>query len=388
MRSSSLIPPPESGLLLTNAGMNQFIPYFLGQAEAPFRRADTCQKCFGPTTSRTSGTTPATSRSSRCSATSRSATTSRPSRRVGARARHRGLRHRSRPAVDDGLRGRRRGRSGVWSTGLGIPPERIVRALDAGEPTNYWRTHAAGPAGPCSEIFVDRGPATAPRAARTSTKTGSWRSGTTSSCRTEVDGDAAVLARSRRRTWTRGPRLERVAMVLQGVDNVFETDLLRPILEVGERRSGRTHGADPRDDTSLKIIAEHGRAATFLIADGVQPANEGRGYILRRMLRRVVSHARRLGIEGGMPRRRDHDRHRAVRRDVPRTPGERGLHPPGRRLGGGPVLGDVAAGPRPVRGVRRTAPSIAGSRARTRSSCTTRTGSRSSCSRRSRAARG
>ena len=86
-------------------------------------------------------------------------------------------------------------------------------------------------------------------------------------------------------------------MVLQDVDNVFETDLLRPLLEVAESLSGRTHGSDERTDVSLKVIAEHGRATSFLIADGVLPSNEGRGYILRRMLRRVVSHARRLGIE-------------------------------------------------------------------------------------------
>jgi alanyl-tRNA synthetase len=86
-------------------------------------------------------------------------------------------------------------------------------------------------------------------------------------------------------------------MVLQDVDDIFATDLVRPLLEVAESISGRTHGRDERDDVSLKVIAEHGRATTFLIADGVQPSNEGRGYILRRMLRRVVSHARRLGIE-------------------------------------------------------------------------------------------
>jgi alanyl-tRNA synthetase len=97
-----------------------------------------------------------------------------------------------------------------------------------------------------------------------------------------------------------GASLERVAMLLQGVDNVFETDLLRPMLEVAESLSGRTHGHDTADDVSLKVIAEHGRAAAFLIADGVQPSNVGRGYILRRMLRRVVSHARRLGIDGSV----------------------------------------------------------------------------------------
>ena len=113
----------------------------------------------------------------------------------------------------------------------------------------------------------------------------------------QVDHDLRIVGSLPAKNVDTGSSLERVAMVLQGVENVFETDLLRPMLEVGESLSGKEHGRDPTDDVSLKIIAEHGRATTFLIADGVQPSNEGRGYILRRMLRRSVSHARRLGIE-------------------------------------------------------------------------------------------
>ena len=94
-----------------------------------------------------------------------------------------------------------------------------------------------------------------------------------------------------------GASVERLAVVLQDADHAFETDLLRPLVEVAEALSGRRLGKDERDDVSLKVIGEHGRATTFLIADGVQPSNEGRGYLVRRMLRRVVSHARRLGIE-------------------------------------------------------------------------------------------
>src|SRR5437588_3405859 len=93
-----------------------------------------------------------------------------------------------------------------------------------------------------------------------------------------------------------GSGLERVAMVLQGKDSFYETDLVRPVLEVAESLSGKRYGAEDRTDISLRIIAEHGRAVTFLIADGVVPSNEGRGYVLRRMLRRLVTHARRLGV--------------------------------------------------------------------------------------------
>ena len=113
----------------------------------------------------------------------------------------------------------------------------------------------------------------------------------------EVDADENVVRELPAKSIDTGSSLERVATVLQDVDNLFETDLLRPLLEVAESLSGKRHGDDERTDVSLKIIAEHGRATTFLVADGVLPSNEGRGYVLRRMLRRVVSHARRLGVE-------------------------------------------------------------------------------------------
>jgi alanyl-tRNA synthetase len=113
----------------------------------------------------------------------------------------------------------------------------------------------------------------------------------------EVDDHATVLGDLPAKNIDTGSSVERVAVVLQDVRNVFETDLFTPLLEVAESLSGTRHGQDERTDVSLKVIAEHGRATTFLIADGVQPSNEGRGYVLRRMLRRVVSHARRLGIE-------------------------------------------------------------------------------------------
>ncbi len=114
----------------------------------------------------------------------------------------------------------------------------------------------------------------------------------------QIDGEGTVLAPLPGKNVDTGSCLERVATILQGVDNVFETDLFLPILEVVEGLSGHRHGADARNDVSLKIVAEHARATAFLIADGVQPSNEGRGYILRRMLRRAVSHARRLGVQG------------------------------------------------------------------------------------------
>src|SRR5207244_9632369 len=116
----------------------------------------------------------------------------------------------------------------------------------------------------------------------------------------EVDDHEHVLRELPAKNIDTGSSLERVATVLQDVDTIFDTDLMRPLLEVAESLSGRRHGEDERTDVSLKVMAEHGRATTFLVADGVLPSNEGRGYILRRMLRRLVTFARRLGVDRPM----------------------------------------------------------------------------------------
>ena len=303
VRSSSLIPPPESGLLLTNAGMNQFIPYFLGQATAPYPRAVTSQKVM-----RTNDI-----------------------ENVGRDARHEtffemlgnfsfadyfkadaitwahelitegyGIDHDLLWVTvydhDDEA-------ADAWVDLAGLSPERIVRRGkldDEGELANYWHTHAAGPAGPCSEIFVDRGARYGPEGGPDVDEERFMEIWNLVFMQEQVDGALEVVAPLPGKNVDTGSSLERVAMILQGVDNVFETDLFRPTLELAERLSGKRHGEDARVDVSLKVVAEHGRATTFLIADGVQPSNEGRGYILRRMLRRAVSHARRLGIEGSV----------------------------------------------------------------------------------------
>jgi alanyl-tRNA synthetase len=299
VRSSSLIPPPESGLLLTNAGMNQFIPYFLGQADPPYRRSVTSQKVM-----RTNDI-----------------------ENVGRDARHLTFFEMlgnfsfgdyfkaeaigwAAELVTEGY-GIDRDRLWVtvyddddvsataWIDLAGLDPSRIVRRgkLDAeGEPANYWHTHAAGPAGPCSEIFVDRGAAYGPDGGPDVDEERFMEIWNLVFIQDEIDATLEIVGRLPEENVDTGSSLERVATVLQDVDNVFETDLFRPTLEVVEAMSGRRHGEDARDDVSLKIVAEHGRATAFLIADGVLPANEGRGYILRRMLRRAVAHARRLGI--------------------------------------------------------------------------------------------
>jgi alanyl-tRNA synthetase len=292
--SSPLIPPPESGLLLTNAGMNQFIPYFLGRATPPFLRAVTAQKVFRAVDIEL----------------------------VGTDARHLclfemlgnfsfgdyfkaescawGL-----ELVTEGY-GIDRDRLwvtvyetddetlGIWRD-LGFPADRIVRR---GKADNYWWTHAAGPAGPCSEIYVDRGPKYGPEGGPAVDEERYMEIWNHVFMQEEVDAQANVLRPLPAKNIDTGSSLERVATVLQDADSIFETDLFAPLVKRVESLSSRHYGVDEREDVSIRIVSEHARAASFLVADGVQPSNSGRGYILRRLLRRVVLHARRLGIGG------------------------------------------------------------------------------------------
>jgi len=157
--------------------------------------------------------------------------------------------------------------------------------------------HAAGPCGPCSEIYVDRGPAYGPDGGPDVDEERFLEIWNLVFMQDECDEHAEVVRELPRKNIDTGSSLERVAVVLQDVASAFDTDLLRPLVASAEELTGRVYGRQGRDDVSLRIIAEHARAATFLIADGVLPSNEGRGYVLRRMLRRLVTHARRLGVE-------------------------------------------------------------------------------------------
>jgi alanyl-tRNA synthetase len=297
--SSSLIPPLESGLLLTNAGMNQFIPYFLGHAQAPFPRATTDQRCFRALDIDNVGHTARHltffemlgnfSFGDYFKAEAVSWAHELVTQRYGIDAERLWV-----TVFEEDTEA-----EAAWDA-AGLPASRIVKRGkfdEDGEFANFWSTHAPGPCGPCSEIFVDRGPRFGPDGGPDVDEERFMEIWNLVFIQDETDDGVNVVGELPAKNIDTGSGLERLATVLQGVDSVFETDLLRPLLEVAESLSGRTHGRDERDDVSLKVIAEHGRATTFLIADGVQPSNDGRGYVLRRMLRRVVSHARRLGIE-------------------------------------------------------------------------------------------
>jgi alanyl-tRNA synthetase len=181
----------------------------------------------------------------------------------------------------------------LWRAVVGIPAERIVRL---GEKDNFWSMGDTGPCGPCSEILIDQGPAMS-----------CGKPGCAVGCdcdryleiwnlvfmQFERNGEGHLAPAAA----DTGAGLERLAAVLQGVPSNFDTDLLRPIIACTEELSGKRYGGDLQVDVSLRVIADHARSTTFLVADGVLPSNEGRGYVLRRILRRGLRHGRLLGLD-------------------------------------------------------------------------------------------
>ena len=293
--SSSLVPNDPS-LLLTNAGMVQFKPYFLGEEKTTYKRATSVQKCVRTTDIES----------------------------VGITARHNtffemlgnfsfGDYYKAEvipwawelitqvlaidPATlwmsvyeEDGEA------ESIWKSTPGVDSERVIRL---GADDNFWDMGATGPCGPCSEILYDRGE--------------KYSCGPDCEPGCDCDrflelwnlvfmqydrrGDASLVPLPRKNIDT-GMGLERVAALKQGVSTIFETDLMAPVIEAIHDLSGVSLGDGTRTDVSMKVVADHSRAATFLISDGVIPSNEGRGYILRRLLRRAVRHGRLLGVEG------------------------------------------------------------------------------------------
>jgi len=294
VKSSSLI-PDDPTLLVTNAGMVQFKPYFLGNKKSEFTRATTCQKCVRTT----------------------------DVERVGHTARHLTFfemlgnfsfgDYYKAEAIPWGwefltaVMGLDPGRMycsvfenddeayGIWKDVVGIPEERLVRL---GAEDNFWDMGATGPCGPCSEILYDQGEEFG--CGRPECKAGCdcdrylelWNLVFMQFNRDEK-GELTPLPSKNIDT---GLGLERLASVLQGVTNNFETDTLAAILQTAAELSCVACGQGEESDISLKIVADHSRAVSFLVGDGVLPSNEDRGYILRRLIRRAVRHGRLLGI--------------------------------------------------------------------------------------------
>ena len=222
----------------------------------------------------------------------------------------------------------------IWIDSIGVPPARVQR----GGRDNFWQMGIPGPCGPCSEIFIDRGPAYGhdggPIGGGEDRFVELWNLVFMQNIQDEpyhVVGDIPAKGIDT------GTGLERLAMILQGVDTLFEADCVHDVLAAASGALGRTYGEDERVDVTLRLLADHARASTFLIGDRALPGNEGRGYVVRRLIRRAVRHAWQLGSESLiMPRLAE------VTADVmedayPRTQGQPRLHPARLRAGGVPV---------------------------------------------------
>ncbi len=298
MPSSSLVPAGDPTLLLTSAGMVQVKPYFMGEATPPSRRLASCQKCFRTTDIASVGNLKHLTFFEMLGNFSVGDYFKKeaiewawefvrewlklPEERLWVTV-----------YLDDDAA------FGHWRD-QGVPPERIVRC---GEEDNYWGPVGdTGPCGPCSEIHWDFGE-----------DVGCGRPDCSPACECnrfleiwnlvfmEFDQDAAGKRTPLpSKNIDTGMGLERIAAVMQGVRSPYDTDLFKPLMDRVCKLVERSYGADEDTDRDVRVIAEHGRAATFLIADGVTPSNDGRGYVLRRVIRRALLGGRRLGQPWGI----------------------------------------------------------------------------------------
>ena len=292
--SFPLVPNNDNSLLLINSGMAPMKKWFLGQEEPPRHRVTTCQKCIR---------TP-------------------DIERVGITARHgtffemlgnfsfqdyfkreatawawefltkvleipAELLYVSVYEDDDEA-------YDIWTKEVGIDPSHMVRF---GKEDNFWE-HGSGPCGPCSEIYFDRGPEHG--CGKPDCKVGCdcdrymevWNL-----VFSQFDSDGkGTYTRLERPNIDTGMGLERLACVMQGVGNLFEVDTVHNILNHVERITGKTYGRDHATDVSIRVITDHIRSTVFMVSDGILPSNEGRGYVLRRLLRRAARHGRMLGV--------------------------------------------------------------------------------------------
>ncbi|MDN8605822.1 alanine--tRNA ligase [Corynebacterium ureicelerivorans] len=191
--------------------------------------------------------------------------------------------------------------AGIWRDKMGVPEERIQRM---GMEDNFWSMGIPGPCGPCSEIYYDRGPEYGKDGgpiADDNRYMEIWNLVFMESVRGEGDkkGNFEIVGELPQKNIDTGMGIERVACLLQGVDNVYETDLLRPVIDAAVDLTGSKYDAGNKDDdVRFRVIADHARTGMMIILDGVTPSNEGRGYILRRLLRRIIRSARLLGATG------------------------------------------------------------------------------------------
>ena len=302
--SASLI-SPDPTLLFTIAGMVPFIPYFTGEQTAPYPRAASVQKCVRTVDIDEVGRT------------TRHGTFFQMNGNFsfGDYFKRGAIEHAwtlLTSAVADGGYGFSERdlwvtvyreddeAAALWREIAGLAPERIQRL---GREDNYWHTGVPGPAGPDSEIFFDRGPAHGPEGGPAADAAGDrylevWNLVFTQELRGEGQGyEFPIVGELPRKNVDTGMGLERMAFVLQGVDNMYETDQVRPVMDRAAALAGTAYGREKEADVRLRVVGDHVRASLMLVGDGVTPANEGRGYVLRRLLRRAVRSMRLLGVD-------------------------------------------------------------------------------------------
>ncbi|MDQ1570688.1 MAG: alanyl-tRNA synthetase [Actinomycetota bacterium] len=300
--SASLI-SDDPTLLFTVAGMVPFVPYLTGLVPAPYPRATSVQKCIRTLDIEEVGKTPRHGtffqmngnfsfgdyfKEQAISYAWELLTTSQADGGFGFRP---GDLWVTVYKDDDEA-------FALWKKIAGLPDERIQR-LDMD--TNYWSTGQPGPAGPCSEIFFDRGPAygrDGGPATDDDRYVEIWNLVFMQYLRGEGSGkNFEILGELPKKNIDTGMGMERVAFLTQGVENMYEIDQVRPVLDRAASLSGRRYGAVHEDDVRMRVIADHVRSSLMLMSDGVTPSNEGRGYILRRLMRRTVRAMRLLGVE-------------------------------------------------------------------------------------------
>ena len=294
--SFPLVPKNDPSLLLINSGMAPMKKWFLAQEEPPRHRVTTCQKCIR------------TPDIERVGITARHGTffemlgnfsfqdyfkeevipwaweflTSDEWMAIPKDKLHISVYEEDDEAYD------------IWTKKVGIAPDHMVRL---GKEDNFWE-HGSGPCGPCSEIYFDRGPEYG---------CGKPTCGVGCDCDrymeiwnlvfSQFDADGkGHYERLARPNIDTGMGLERLACVMQGVGNLFEVDTVQSVLHHVEHIAGKTYGENAKDDISIRVITDHIRSCTFMVSDGILPSNEGRGYVLRRLLRRAARHGRMLGI--------------------------------------------------------------------------------------------
>ena len=294
--SFPLVPKNDPSLLLINSGMAPMKKWFLAQEEPPRHRVTTCQKCIR------------TPDIERVGITARHGTffemlgnfsfqdyfkeevipwaweflTSDEWMAIPKDKLHISVYEEDDEAYD------------IWTKKVGVAPDHMVRL---GKEDNFWE-HGSGPCGPCSEIYFDRGPEYG---------CGKPTCGVGCDCDrymeiwnlvfSQFDADGkGHYERLARPNIDTGMGLERLACVMQGVGNLFEVDTVQSVLHHVEHIAGKTYGANPKEDISIRVITDHIRSCTFMVSDGILPSNEGRGYVLRRLLRRAARHGRMLGI--------------------------------------------------------------------------------------------